>query len=346
MNPAHAQNIKSVVDPMIKREHGNIILIVASSETGKSTILAQVLFDIFKMSNGFLTTFMSPSYDSLPIQKMILENLTEKRKIKKSTTDNPLGFTMADLYKTKEWLFTKRGWDALYCRFIYNMRLRLYKNYGEADKVREFRFVLALDDCIDIGGSLIREICLTWRNKGISWIQLVQDITNLDCAVRNSAPIVFFGHMNFPIRRRQICEEYLAPYIPGHNLDAKVDLYSQLTANKRFILMNHRERKCYHLDTNSGRVTEMPELASTYDDINGAYEMQYALGVDPQSEDHNGGGKKRKRSGSNASSAAPGAPLHGNPGCRSFGHSNGFVAAGHPQDVVGGGHRHKKNKHK
>lgn len=255
------------------------MLIVGSSECGKSTLLAQVIFQVFKKSNGFTTTFMSPSYDSLPIQKLILENLSEKRKAKKAvdSKDNPLGFELDDLYKTKEWLFTKRGFDSNYCHKIYNMRLRLYKNYNDAEKVREFRFVLALDDEIDIGGGLIRKVCLTWRNKGISWIQLVQDITNLDCAVRNSAPIVFFGHMNFPHRRKQICEDYLSPYIPGVDIWEKMDLYSRMTADKCFLLMNHRLRKCFHLNTHTGVVTELPELQTSKEHDVGYFQLQKSL---------------------------------------------------------------------
>jgi len=274
--------IRAVFEPMVNRHSGNIILIVGSSECGKSSILAKVLLQVFKLSNGFITTFMSPSYDSLPIQELVMNNLSEKRKSKKISKDpdNPTGFTLKDLYKTKEWLFTRRGFDSQYCHKIYNMRLKLYKNYGEAEKVREFRFVLALDDEIDIGGNLIRKVCLTWRNKGISWIQLVQDITNLDCAVRNSAPIVFFGHMNFPARRRQICEEYLSPYIPGYDIWEKMDLYSKLTADKKFILMNHRLRKCFHIDTHSGVCTELPELSTTHEMNNGFYELQKAIHVD------------------------------------------------------------------
>lgn len=336
MDERTAANITAVVDPMINRHSGNIMLIVGSSECGKSTMLANVLFPIFKMSNGFITTFMSPSYDSLPIQKLVLDNITEKRRAKKAATspDNPTGFVLDDLYKTKEWLFTKRGYDADYCHKLYNLRLRLYKNYGEAEKVREFRFVLALDDAIDINGGFIRKVCLTWRNKGISWLQLVQDITNLDCAVRNSAPIVFFGHMNFPVRRRQICEEYLSPFIPGMNIHEKVDMYSKLTENKCFLLMNHRYRKCFHLNTQNGVVTELPELQTSEDFDSGFYQVQKSLHVgDAQvggSQQVGGGqqdkkGKKRHREseGSHAKVALPSAgsrqdALHAHPHAKKF----------------------------
>ncbi len=302
MEDSVGQAIQAVFDPMVNRHSGNIILIVGSSECGKSSILAKVLLPIFSNSNGFITTFMSPSYDSLPIQELVLNNLSEKRKTKKAEKNpgNPTGFKLSDLYKTKEWLFTRRGFDADYCHKIYNTRLKLYKNYGEADKVREFRFVLALDDEIDIGGSLIRKVCLTWRNKGISWIQLVQDITNLDCAVRNSAPIVFFGHMNFPARRRQICEEYLSPYIPGGDIFEKMDFYSRLTSEKRFILMNHRLRKAFHLDTHTGVVTELPELSTAADMEKGFYELQQALPIESKKED----GKKKKESGNKYSTSS------------------------------------------
>ena len=307
IDPRVAQALQQAVDPMINRDSGNIILIVASSETGKSTILANVLLEILRKSNGFITTFMSPSFDSLPLQSLILRNLSEKRKVKKSTDGNPTGFEMADLYKTKEWMFTKRGFDANYCRKIYNMKLQLNKHYGEADKVKEFRFVLALDDLIDIGGHLIREVCLTWRNKGITWIQLVQDITNLDCAVRNSAPIVFFGHLNFPMRRKQICDEYLSPYLPGVNIYEKMDLYARLTADKKFLLMNHRLRTCFHLDTQTGVVTELKELTTSQDHLNGTYQLQRSLyiegGVKPGEKDDD---KQRKRKRGEVEGALPG----------------------------------------
>lgn len=307
MDDSTAESIRQLFDSMVNRHTGNIVLIVGSSQCGKSTILAKVLLQVFKRSEGFLTTFMSPSYDSLPIQELVLNNLSEKRKAKKaaSTPDNPLGFQLSDLYKTKEWLFTKRGFDSHYCHKIYNMRLQLYKNYGEADKVREFRFVLALDDEIDIGGNLIRKVCLTWRNKGISWIQLVQDITNLDCAVRNSAPIVFFGHMNFPARRRQICEEYLSPYIPGVDIWEKMDFYSRLTSEKRFILMNHLLRKAFHIDTHTGVCTELPELASTQDMNAGFYELQAALPIDNKKKEKDQQGQKGKQEMSASKNAPP-----------------------------------------
>lgn len=293
MDDAVAERLKLVFDPMVNRHSGNIILIVASSESGKSTLLCKVLLDTFKRSKGFITTFMSPSYDALPVQELILANLSEKHKKKKLDPDNPSGFSIEDLYKVKEWMFTKRGWDATYAHKVYNMRLRLYKNYGEADKVKEFRFVLALDDAIDIHGGLIRKVCLTWRNKGISWVQLVQDITNFDCAVRNSAPIIFFGNMNFPLRRKQICEEYLAPYIPGIDIKEKMDLYARLTDNKCFILMNHRFRKCYHLNTQNGVVTEMPEIQDSEGQSQGFYTIQKSLYEEKKEIDDKG--KKRKK---------------------------------------------------
>lgn len=343
MDDSVGEAIQQVFDPMVNRASGNIILIVGSSECGKSSILAKVLFPIFKNSNGFITTFMSPSYDSLPIQELILANISEKRKAKKAekNPDNPTGFKPSDLYKTKEWLFTKRGFDADYCHKVYNTRLKLYKNYGEAEKVREFRFVLALDDEIDIGGKLIRKVCLTWRNKGISWIQLVQDITNLDCAVRNSAPIVFFGHMNFPARRKQICEEYLSPYIPGADIYEKMDFYSRLTSEKRFILMNHRLRKAFHLDTHTGVVTELPELSTAADMEKGFYELQQALPIESKKDE---GDKKKGGRDNHSISSQSALPVAGGKRKSStFGASGGLTQ---PEGARGVAHGKKKKKRK
>lgn len=275
MDESVGEKLKIGVEPFINRHSGNIILMVGSSECGKSTMLANVLLPIFSKTNGFITTFMSPSYDSLPIQQMIIKSLAtseaSRQKLLAETDKLVKGqgghvnFKIEDLYKTKEWIFTKRGFDKKFCEKVYAMRLLLNKHYGGAEKVRDFRFVLALDDEIDIGGALIRKVCLTWRNRGISWLQLVQDITCLDCAVRNSAPLVFFGYMNFPHRREQIVKGYLEPYLPGANVKEKMDAYMRYTENKCFIFMNHRLRKAFHINTATGVMNEMRELTTVID---------------------------------------------------------------------------------
>jgi len=294
MNEQTAEKLKSAIEPQINRHSGNIMLMVGSSECGKSTMLANVLLPIFSKTNGFITTFMSPNYDSLPIQEMIIKSLSKSAAAKnkltaeaekiKSGAGGHINFKIDDLYKTKEWLFTKRGFDKSYCEKVYAMRLLLNKHYGDAEKVREFRFVLALDDEIDVGGALIRKVCLTWRNRGISWIQLVQDITNLDCAVRNSAPLVFFGYMNFPHRREQIVRGYLEPYLPGADIREKMQSYLRFTEQKCFIFMNHRLRKAFHLNTTTGNVVELAEITnpalSTMGAIPGG-ELRYDVEPEP-----------------------------------------------------------------
>lgn len=275
MDESVAQKLKDAIEPQVNRHSGNIMLMVGSSECGKSTMLANIILPIFSKTNGFITTFMSPNYDSLPIQQMIIKSLASSESAKQKLAveaeklvkgeGGHVNFKIDDLYKTKEWIFTKRGFDKAFCEKVYAMRLLLNKHYGDSGKVREFRFVLALDDEIDVGGSLIRKVCLTWRNRGISWVQLVQDITNLDCAVRNSAPLVFFGYMNFPHRREQIVRGYLEPYLPGANVKEKMDSYLRYTENKCFIFMNHRIRKAFHLNTATGNVQELRELTSIID---------------------------------------------------------------------------------
>lgn len=276
MEDSTAEKLKTFFQENINRHSGNIILMVGSSECGKSTMLAKILLPTFSLSEGFITTFMSQNYDSLPIQKLIIASLAEsaakKAKLEKESDalvagdpNAKLNFKIDDLYKVKEWIMTKRGFDKSFCEKVYAMRLLLNKHYGDSGKVREFRFALALDDEIDIGGALIRKVCLTWRNRNISWIQLVQDITNLDCAVRNSAPLVFFGYMNFPHRREQIVRGYLEPYLPGKDVKEKMNAYLRYTENKCFIFMNHRIRKAFHLNTHTGVVQELHEVTGVID---------------------------------------------------------------------------------
>lgn len=329
MDESVSARLRAAVEPHINRDSGNIIMIVASSEAGKSTLTTQVLMRILSKSNGFITSVMTPNYDSIPFQKLIMDNVKQdknggipppgasddakkdsgvyyqatdeqsarrkpsKKKRKKlrqkgestakfdqfqsklpgggekgasTNTGNASGlaglpnFKVSDIYKQDEWIFLKRGFDPEYCWKVYHMRLLLNKRYKETGKVREFRFALILDDEIDIKTGLIREVCLTWRNKGITWVQNVQDITNVDKACRNSAPLFFFGYSNFPERREYICRHYLAPFIPGATIPIKMDEFCRLTQNKCFIFMDHRQRKAYHLDTRTGNVTEMREL--------------------------------------------------------------------------------------
>lgn len=276
MEVSTALKLKTFFQENINRHSGNIVLMVGSSECGKSTMLANVLLPTFSASEGFITTFMSQNYDSLPIQKLIIESLTanaakkeklakESESLVKGDPNAKLNFKIDDLYKVKEWIMTKRGFDKTFCEKVYAMRLLLNKHYGDSGKVRDFRFVLALDDEIDIGGALIRKVCLTWRNRNISWVQLVQDITNLDCAVRNSAPLVFFGYMNFPHRREQIVRGYLEPYLPGKDVREKMASYLRYTENKCFIFMNHRIRKAFHLNTHTGMINELHEITTVID---------------------------------------------------------------------------------
>jgi len=312
MEESVALSIRALIEPMFNTHTGNIWLIVGSSQCGKSTFLGNVLLPILCLSNGWLTTFMSPSYDSLPIQELILNQVAKSKKGAASTSNKgkdshgiPTGFKPSFLYETKEWLFTKRGYDANYCKMIYNMRLLLYKNYGEADKVRDFRFVLCLDDEIDIEGKLIREVCLTWRNKGITWVQLCQDITNFDCSVRNSAPVVMFGRMNFPARIKKICEEYLNAYMPGTNIQEKMAFYQQLTENKDFILMNNQLNECWHINTHTGVCTQLPKLATTEDMNAGFYELQATLGVKSDDKKKEKDSDKSKQNISGSKNALP-----------------------------------------
>lgn len=270
MDESVAEKLKTFMDQWIYRHTGNILLVIGSSECGKSTMLANVILPIFCYSNGFITTFMSHSYDSIPIKQMILKSLAdaEKKKVVAKNSENPedIQFKPADMYKSKEWLFTRRGYDPDYIRRVYGLKLQLEKHYGSLEKTKDFRFVMALDDEIDIGGKFIRQVCQTWRNKGISWIQLVQDITNFDMAVRNSAALVMFGYINFPARREQIVRGYLEPYLPGLTVKEKMDSYKRFTENKCFIFMNHRERCAWRLDTHTGNIQELREQTCIVDD--------------------------------------------------------------------------------
>lgn len=264
--------LREFFNAQIHKHTGNVVMMVGSSECGKSTMYANVLLPTFSWSNGFITTFMCTNFDSLPIQIMLIKNmaideakraklLAEAQKMMTSGgKDGSLSFKLTEVNKVKEWIIARRGYDPDWIRKIYGLRLVLNKHYGDTERVRDFRFAIGLDDEIDIGGSLVRKVCLTYRNRNISFFQSVQDITNLDCAVRNSAPIVFFGYTNFPHRREQIVKGYLEPYLPGLRWQDKMVSLLNMTENKCFICMVHRTRSCYYLNTKTGAITQLPEI--------------------------------------------------------------------------------------
>lgn len=308
MDENAAQKLIAIIDPHINKESGNMIMVVGSSECGKSTLTCSVLMPILSKSNGFITSFMSPNYDSIPLQRLILKSKKEdtkdvvwepdeekktykSKKQKKvikggdvqakfdpkaekgvaTNTGNVNGiaglpnFKISDIYKTTEWIFLKRGWDVNYAWKIYHLRLLLNKRYNESGEVRNFRFAMVLDDEIDLKTGLLRQICLTWRNRNITFVQNVQDITNLDTACRNSVQLFFFGYSNFPARREKIVKEYLAPFMSGANVQEKMDTFYRLTQNKCFVFVDNRKRQAYHIDTQTGSVQEIRELTDSAD---------------------------------------------------------------------------------
>ncbi len=265
-----ALKLREAFDPHFERKSGNVFLMVGSSECGKSTMLANVLLPILSFENGFITTFMTKSFDSIPIQRMIIKDITkDKEKRDKlltqidefmKTGEGGMHFKITDLHKSKNWVFSRRGYDPDFCKNIYGLKLALNKHYQESDKVLQFKYGIVLDDANDISGRLIREICQTWRNKGITYVQCVQDFTNLDLAIRNSAPLFLFGYLNFPSRRELAVRDYLEPYLLGANIREKMESYRKYTLNKCFLFVNHRKRECYHVNTTTGDFVKLEEV--------------------------------------------------------------------------------------
>ena len=105
----------------------------------------------------------------------------------------------------------------------------------------EYKFLSVLDDVVTgvkFDKQILRMLCIG-RNKGMSAIICVQDITILNSAGRNNINFMLFFKLNTDDRVEKVIKHYLNSYMPKNiKMVDKIRWYRENTENHHFILLD------------------------------------------------------------------------------------------------------------
>ena len=104
-----------------------------------------------------------------------------------------------------------------------------------------YKFLSVLDDVVTgvkFSKEILRMLCIG-RNKGMSAIICVQDITILNSAGRNNINFMLFFKLNTDDRVEKVIKHYLNSYMPKNiKMVDKIRWYRENTENHHFILLD------------------------------------------------------------------------------------------------------------
>ena len=105
----------------------------------------------------------------------------------------------------------------------------------------EYNFLSVLDDVVTgvkFSKEILRMLCIG-RNKGMSAIICVQDITILNSAGRNNINFMMFFKLNTDDRIEKVIKHYLNSYLPKNTkMVDKIRWYKESTSDHHFILLD------------------------------------------------------------------------------------------------------------
>jgi hypothetical protein len=105
----------------------------------------------------------------------------------------------------------------------------------------EYKFLSVLDDVVTgvkFSKEILRMLCIG-RNKGMSAVICVQDITILNSAGRNNINFMLFFKLNTDDRVEKVIKHYLNSYMPKNiKMVDKVRWFRENTENHHFILLD------------------------------------------------------------------------------------------------------------
>jgi hypothetical protein len=104
-----------------------------------------------------------------------------------------------------------------------------------------YKFLSVLDDVVTgvkFSKEILRMLCIG-RNKGMSAVICVQDITILNSAGRNNINFMLFFKLNTDDRVEKVIKHYLNSYMPKNiKMVDKIRWYRENTENHHFILLD------------------------------------------------------------------------------------------------------------
>ena len=105
----------------------------------------------------------------------------------------------------------------------------------------EYKFLSVLDDVVTgvkFDKQILRMLCIG-RNKGMSAIICVQDITILNSAGRNNINFMLFFKLNTDDRVEKVIKHYLNSYMPKNiKMVDKIRWFRENTENHHFIVLD------------------------------------------------------------------------------------------------------------
>jgi hypothetical protein len=105
----------------------------------------------------------------------------------------------------------------------------------------EYNFLAVLDDVVTgvkFSKEILRMLCIG-RNKGMSAIICVQDITLINSAGKNNLNFVLFFKLNTDDRIEKVIKHYLNSYLPKNaKMVEKIRWYKQATQDHHFIVLD------------------------------------------------------------------------------------------------------------
>jgi hypothetical protein len=202
-----------------EHKNGVTYIIVGSSGCGKSTMLTKIFFeDVYADKNKFLVTIFTQSAKSDAFKEL----------------DSSI-------------ILCPYSVDEDYIRWLFQMNYEYEKKYN---------FITALDDVIDFRHNLlVNQMFLIMRNTNLTSICSLQYPHYIPPAIRISAYFTFCFSSN-NLQGIELCVRYyLAGYLPGLNIRAKMDAFREWTEGgegeakgHRFYLLDNLNHACYRID--------------------------------------------------------------------------------------------------
>lgn len=227
-----AAKVKMQEDNTEKR-NGVTYALFGGSGSGKSTLLRKVFIDdvysnqrIQKKEDEYIPLFFTESKYADPLQGLQADS--------DDVVLSPCGVN-PELY---EWMYTM--------------------NYTYKKK---YNFVVMVDDCIGIKSiPIIYKAFLTFRNMNITSVVSLQYLKLCPLSIRSSLYFVFLLSSINNDAVRQIVEAYMYMYLPGANIPEKMYLYSIMTRDHSFFMLDNLTHHCYYV-TNDYVAYEIPPLS-------------------------------------------------------------------------------------
>jgi hypothetical protein len=114
---------------------------------------------------------------------------------------------------------------------------------------KKYRYVVAIDDVIGVKTMpTVYKAFLTYRNMNITSIVSLQYLKLCPLSVRSSLYFVFCMPLNSNEAIEQLVRGYLAMYLPGHNIDAKIHEYKRTCVNHCSIMLDNLNHKAYYVN--------------------------------------------------------------------------------------------------